>query len=197
MVFKSRGKRKQLESPKQVARKCKSGEVDEEEHETIKNAVDVFLRKAGKREKVKIRGEAVAFSSNKNDALDIIASLRSAKVIPQNAKVLDFPERQTKKIDATPWIGMFKNKTKVHPDIIYNDSIAKLGTTVVYILECEKPISYSIFGRKKNLIFRTDRCHREELNGAGSWISFPSKNYHYGSGAKRKIISLIYLPPDS
>ena len=135
----------------------------------------------------------ITFLENISLAEDIISTLRKAQVIPQNAKVLDFPERETKSSNATPWIATFKGESAVHPDILYNVSVGRTGTTLVYIVECEKLIEYRIFGRKKNVILPTDTYHVEKLNSPGSWLSFPSIHYHYGSGPKRTIISLTYV----
>ena len=43
------------------------------------------------------------------------------------------------------------------------------------------------------MILPTDTYHVEKLNSPGSWLSFPSIHYHYGSGPKRTIISLTYV----
>jgi len=142
---------------------------------------------------VELGGSVITFLENISLAEDIISTLRKARVIPQNAKVLDFPERETKSSNATPWIATFKGESAVHPDILYNVSVGRTGTTLVYIVECEKLIEYRIFGRKKNVILPTDTYHVEKLNSPGSWLSFPSIHYHYGSGPKRTIISLTYV----
>jgi hypothetical protein len=157
--------------------------------------VDAF-RKKYKASNVELNGTAISFLENRSLAEDIVATLRKAQVIPQDAIVLDFPERETKSSNATPWIATFKNKTKLHPDILYNVSVGRTSTTVVYIVDCEKPIEYKIFGRKKNMALKTDTYHVEKLSGPGSWMSFPSIHYHYGSGPERTIISLTFLSPE-
>ena len=66
---------------------------------------------------------------------------------------------------------------------------------LVYVVECEKEpqIEYWISGRKNGEANEKDAYHVEEVDGAGSWLWFPSKNYHFHKGAKRTIISLIFL----
>ena len=195
MVFTKQGrsgKRVQPEAPEQVAKKCTGGKVNEIDCRKIERAVDAF-RKKWKTSNVELGGSVITFLENISLAEDIISTLRKAQVIPQNAKVLDFPERETKSSNATPWIATFKGESAVHPDILYNVSVGRTGTTLVYIVECEKLIEYRIFGRKKNVILPTDKYHVEKLNSPGSWLSFPSIHYHYGSGPKRTIISLTYV----
>jgi hypothetical protein len=131
----------------------------------------------------------IPFSEDTSLAEEIISTLRIAQVIPHNAKVLDFPERETKSSNATPWIYTFKGESEVHPDIVYNASVGTTGTTVVYGVECKKIIEYRIYGRRKNRILPTDRYHVQTLNSPGSWLSFPSIHYHCGSGPLRTIIS--------
>jgi EAL domain-containing protein (putative c-di-GMP-specific phosphodiesterase class I) len=109
-----------------------SGKVNEADHRNIKKLVDAF-RKKYKASNVELNGTAISFLENRSLAEEIIATLRKAQVIPQNAIVLDFPERETKSSNATPWIATFADESKVHPDILYNVSIGRKGTTVVSI----------------------------------------------------------------
>ena len=148
MVFTKQGrsgKRVQPEAPEQVAKKCTGGKVNEIDCRKIKRAVDAF-RKKWKTSNVELGGSVITFLENISLAEDIISTLRKAQVIPQNAKVLDFPERETKSSNATPWIATFKGESAVHPDILYNVSVGRTGTTLVYqpILELKSTKSTSV-----------------------------------------------------
>lgn len=196
MVFTKQGnsgKRKQPELPENVAKKCASGKVNEANRRNIKELVDAF-RKKYKASNVELNGTAISFLENIELSENIIAVFREVKAIPQNAKILDFPEKNTISSNATPWIATFQGDTKVHPDIVFNASVGKGAFTMVYVVECKEPTKYLIYGRKKNTLLDSDEAHLEELN-AGSWMTFPSNYFHHGSGLeKRVIISLTFLP---
>ena len=47
------------------------------------------------------------------------------------------------------------------------------------------------------MVLKTDTYHVEKIiSSPGSWMSFPSIHYHYGSGPERTIISLTFLSPE-
>ena len=185
------GKRRQPDTAEQVKTKCTSGRLGENARKLIQEAVDAFRTEVEK-QKVEIGGQRISAK----DFAGIVKALRDAKLIPEDAEVLDFPTKQTgENLDATPWIGIFEGETDIAADIHYNHRLGGNGTTLVYVVECEKEpqIEYWISGRKKGEANEKDAYHVEEVNGAGSWLWFPSKNYHFHKGAKRTIISLIFL----
>ena len=97
MVFTKQGnsgKRKQPELPENVAKKCASGKVNEANRRNIKELVDAF-RKKYKASNVELNGTAISFLENIELSENIIAVFREVKAIPQNAKILDFPEKNT------------------------------------------------------------------------------------------------------
>ena len=178
-------KRPRIATKEEVKAMCTRGRLDENARKPIQEAVDAFRAEAEK-QKVEISAK---------DFAGIIKALRDAELIPEDAKVLDFPTKQTgENIDATPWIDIFEGETDVDTGIPFNNRFAN-GTTLVYVVECEKEpqIEYLISGRKKGVPRKTDAYHVEEVDGAGSWLWFPSKNCHFHKGAKRTIISLIFL----
>ena len=178
-------KRRGIQTKEEVELQCTSGRLDENARKSIQEAVDAFRAEAEK-QKVEISAK---------DFAGIVKALRDAKLIPEDAKVLDFPTKQTgESIDATPWIGIFEGETDIAADIHFTHRLGGNGTTLVYVVECEKEpqIEYLISGRKKGVPRKTDAYHVEEVDGAGSWLWFPSKNCHFHKGAKRTIISLIF-----
>ena len=179
-------KRKGIQTKEEVKEQCTSGRLDENARKLIQEAVDAFRAEVEK-QKVEISAK---------DFTGIVKALRDAKLIPEDAKVLDFPTKQTgERLDATPWIGIFEGETDIAADIHFSHRLGGNGTTLVYVVECEKEpqIEYWISGRKKGEANEKDAYHVEEVDGAGSWLWFPSKNYHFHKGAKRTIISLIFL----
>ena len=179
-------KRPRIATKEEVKAMCTRGRLDENARKPIQEAVDAFRAEAEK-QKVEISAK---------DFAGIIKALRDAELIPEDAKVLDFPTKQTgENIDATPWIGIFEGETDIAADIHYNHRLGGNSTTLVYVVECEKEpqIEYWISGRKSGEANEKDAYHVEEVDGAGSWLWFPSKNYHFHKGAKRTIISLIFL----
>ena len=184
-------KRPRIATKEEVKAMCTRGRLDENARKPIQEAVDAFCAEAEK-QKIEIGGQKISAK----DFAGIIKALCDAKLIPEDAKVLDFPTKQTgESIDATPWIGIFEGETDIAADIHYNHRLGGNGTTLVYVVECEKEpqIEYLISGRKKGVPRKTDAYHVEEVDGAGSWLWFPSKNCHFHKGAKRTIISLIFL----
>ena len=178
-------KRPRIATKEEVKAMCTRGRLDENARKPIQEAVDAFRAEAEK-QKVEISAK---------DFAGIIKALHDAELIPEDAKVLDFPTKQTgENIDATPWIDIFEGETDIATDIPFKNRFAN-GTTLVYVVECEKEpqIEYLISGRKKGVHRKTDAYHVEEVDGAGSWLWFPSKNCHFHKGAKRTIISLIFL----
>jgi hypothetical protein len=185
-------KRRGIQTKEEVELQCTSGRLDENARKSIQEAVDAFRAEAEK-QKVEISAK---------DFAGIVKALRDAKLIPEDAKVLDFPTKQTgESIDATPWIGIFEGETDIAADIHFTHrlggngtTLVVYGTTLVYVVECEKEpqIEYWISGRRSGETNEKDAYHVEEVDGAGSWLWFPSKNYHFHKGAKRTIISLIF-----
>ena len=183
-------KRPRIATKEEVKAMCTRGRLDENARKPIQEAVDAFRAEAEK-QKIEIGGQKISAK----DFAGIIKALCDAKLIPEDAKVLDFPTKQTgESIDATPWIDIFEGETDIATDIPFKNRFAN-GTTLVYVVECEKEpqIEYLISGRKKGVHRKTDAYHVEEVDGAGSWLWFPSKNCHFHKGAKRTIISLIFL----
>ena len=183
-------KRPRIATKEEVKAMCTRGRLDENARKPIQEAVDAFRAEAEK-QKIEIGGQKISAK----DFAGIIKALCDAKLIPEDAKVLDFPTKQTgESIDATPWIDIFEGETDIATDIPFKNRFAN-GTTLVYVVECEKEpqIEYLISGRKKGVPRKTDAYHVEEVDGAGSWLWFPSKNCHFHKGAKRTIISLIFL----
>lgn len=198
MVFTKQGnsgKRRRPDTREQVSRKCERGEVGKIQQRNIKSIVDAFRKqRRGSKAGLGADGLAISFLENIELSENIIAVFREVKAIPQNAKILDFPEKNTISSNVTPWIATFQGDTDIHPDIVFNASVGKGAFTMVYVVECKEPIKYLIYGRKKNTLLDSDEAHLEELN-AGSWMTFPSDYFHHGSGLeKRVIISLTFLP---
>ena len=190
-------KRRGIQTKEEVELQCTSGRLDENARKPIQEAVDAFRAEAEK-QKIEIGGQKISAK----DFAGIVKALRDAKLIPEDAKVLDFPTKQTgESIDATPWIGIFEGETDIAADIHFTHrlggngtTLVVYGTTLVYVVECEKEpqIEYWISGRRSGETNEKDAYHVEEVDGAGSWLWFPSKNYHFHKGAKRTIISLIF-----
>ena len=179
-------KRKGIQTKEEVELQCTSGRLDENARKPIQEAVDAFRAEVEK-QKVEISAK---------DFAGIVKVLRDAQLIPQHAKVLYFQTKQPgQNIHATPWIDIFEGETDIAADIRFSHRLGGNGTTLVYVVECEKEpqIEYWISGRKNGEANEKDAYHVEEVDGAGSWLWFPSKNCHFHKGAKRTIISLIFL----
>ena len=93
--------RRRILRKEEVEAMCTRGRLDENARKPIQEAVDAFRAEAEK-QKVEISAK---------DFAGIVKALRDAKLIPEDAKVLDFPTKQTgESIDATPWIGIFEGE---------------------------------------------------------------------------------------
>ena len=122
-------KRKGIQTKEEVKEQCTSGRLDENARKLIQEAVDAFRAEVEK-QKVEISAK---------DFAGIVKALRDAKLIPEDAKVLDFPTKQTgERLDATPWIGIFEGETDIAADIHFSHRLGGNGTTLVYVVECEK-----------------------------------------------------------
>jgi len=199
---KKRGERKVL-SPNQVAEKCNSGKVRPRNRKAIKVALDDFfvsaLVKTEGLRKADTGGNGVYFTVDLEKGEKIIEQLKTAEIIPANAKFVDFtPGTKTVRGGKSPWVLKLQ-RSKLHVDMTWNEALNLKGEifTLVYIAKkTARPIKYKIFGRRKGEITRKDIPHIIELNTVGSWMTFPSIHYHRGSGAKRTIISLHFVVDD-
>ena len=105
-------KRPRIATKEEVKAMCTRGRLDENARKPIQEAVDAFRAEAEK-QKIEIGTKDFA-----KDFAGIIKALCDAKLIPEDAKVLDFPTKQTgESIDATPWIDIFEGETDIAADI--------------------------------------------------------------------------------
>ena len=215
-----RGERKVL-SPNQVAEKCNSGKVRPRNRKAIKVAIDDFfvsplVKKEGLRE-ADTGGTGVYLTVDLEKGEEIVKQFITAGILPVKANCVDFTTTAAKTMggDMAPWILRLelteeeKEQLKLlgkpitiesilHPDTKWNES-THLGEifTLLYVARKEPgPIEYKIFGRKKGDVTEKEIPHIINLNSVGSWMTFPSSNYHQGSGAERTIISLQFVIDD-
>jgi len=197
------GKR-EVQSSEEIAEKCKYGKVCPKNRKAIKVALDDFrgspLVEAVGFGKADTGGSGVYLTVDHEKGEKIIKQLKMAKIVPANAKLLDFtPGAKTVRGGKSPWV-LTLHQSKLHVDMTWNEALNFKGEifTLVYIAEKtpRRPIKYEIFGRKKGDITRKDIPHIIELKTEGSWMTFPSIHYHQGSGARRTIISLHFVVDD-
>lgn len=213
-----RGERKVL-SPNQVAEKCNSGKVCAKKLAAITGAIEGFLADKKKElwKPTAVGGITISFTADVEKGEEIVKQFITAGILPVKANCVDFTTTAAKTIggDMAPWILRLelteeeKEQLKLlrkpitiesilHPDTKWNES-THLGEifTLLYVARKEPgPIEYKIFGRKKGDVTEKEIPHIINLNSVGSWMTFPSSNYHQGSGAERTIISLQFVIDD-
>jgi len=212
------GSREIESSPSDLAEKCKSGKVRAKKLAAITGAIKQFTDSPSADKKfwkpAAVGGKTISFTANVEKGEEIVNKFISAGILPVQAKCVDFTTTaaETSGGDMAPWILELKlpeEKKKqlklsrepitiesfLHPDTKWNES-THLGKifTLLYVARKEPgPIEYKIFGRKKGDVTEKEIPHIINLDSVGSWMTFPSSNYHQGSGAERTIISLQFV----
>ena len=122
------GKR-EVQLPEQTAEKCNSGKVYAKNLKAIKIALDDFLGSSRvKKEgfgKADTGGKGVCLTVDHEKGEKIIKQLKMAKIVPANAKFLDFtPGAKTVRGGKSPWV-LTLQQSKLHVDMTWNEALER------------------------------------------------------------------------
>jgi len=197
------GKRKQPDTPEQVAAKCAVGAVGNDACERVRRAkikilVEKFEKRVAGTKRSGRDGLVRYLSQHEAIGKEIIETLGEVGVIPPNANILDFLEaNDTLSGDKGPRILEIAGESERRWDTTFNQaSHLKEKTTLVYVVKKGKgDVEYSVWGRKmseQKIEEEGEKPHLFSLKSEGSWLTFPSSYVHKGDGPARMVIALVY-----